>query len=758
MFFRKTHNSDTNQVSAPVERAARCAVESLEGRTFFAANPFSESAFLSKAAKLKIDVAAVANLNGGFSSFSVTDASYDSTLQTAFQNGALRAKFDGLFKATSKVTIEALQNGASVATLGTYNIGGSSNALINLAFSTLTPGTYEFRASGIGTLGLGVTATAPAVTILPVTTDHGTFGGETLNYNGGLGTGKVIFGLGGTDTLDFGSITKSQVKNLDGQNINAPVFAIDLVRSASSATPAVDLTSIRSDLVSSRIIDSRIEDLAINFNAFSPTGSTNNQAIYRGSSFDHMTLADGREIYFQGIETLKFADGIVDMTLDVNDPSFADQWNIHVTDVDGAWRFTRGSSNVLLASLDTGILTAAGASGGIHDIDTGRLITDSTDDDNFNNYGHGHSAISVMSSTANNGSKVAGINRVSDVYVTDVYSGVNLQTAITDAINYAKSQGKKIVFQGGIQGESWLTSGGTKTALENLIKNNKDMAFFAIAAGNGGPGGNLTDPNYLTSVSGVAKLQSNHGNVASIGALKKTTQATIDGLVNAASVDLASYSNRGSNLTLVAPTDSPAANKNNVVGTFGGTSCANPNLAAMASLVWSVNPSLTGSEVRNILTRTAMDLGTAGKDNTFGAGLVNTEAAVRRAWSLNKDSALTKLGEFTFTLPIKQYVIDQALIRPVIDLDAIQLTELPRFELPTIGKAKKGLKGLKAAKLKAPSMDEGVMEVATTAPVSMGLQQASTAWSTPASKSAFSSTAISTGDASMDEELLSLVA
>ena len=109
---------------------------------------------------------------------------------------------------------------------------------------------------------------------------------------------------------------------------------------------------------------------------------------------------------------------------------------------------------------------------------------------------------------------------------------------------------------------------------------------------------------------------------------------TVNGLTNATSISLAEYSNRGSNLTLVAATDSPAMDKFGNQIYFGGTSAANPNMAGIASLVWSVNSELTGGELRQILIDTAMDLGTVGDVNTFGNGLVNADAAIRRASAL----------------------------------------------------------------------------------------------------------------------------
>lgn len=537
-----------------------------------------------------------------FSNFSITDASGDNTPSTAFQGGAIRLSYSVQNVASlSGVRLEALRNGSVVSTLGTWTGASLTNTLINLAsFSTLTAGDYQFRAVA-STPGQDYYSTAQSFKILNNSRINGTFAADTLEYSTGLGTGAIFLGRGGTDTLNLGGagISRANITSIDGLSLAA----------------------------------------------FTPS-STTNQAIYGGTAFDYLTLSDGREIYFQGIEYLRFTDGTtLELQVHPNDPYFNYQWNLAVSDVPDAWRFTQGSSNVLLASLDTGILTPVGGSGGIVDIATNRLITHSWDDDNFNDYGHGHSAISIMAGAANNNSGTAGINWNSSVYVNDVYgsSRVTLQQAIKDTLSYARANNLRVVFQGGIQGDFWLTDGGTQAELEQLIQANSDIAVFAIAAGNGGPGGNNSEANYLTSVSGVAKLQTNYGNVISVGALQRTGTATVNGMTNATAVDIASYSNRGSNLTLVAATDSPAMDRYGNMNIFGGTSAANPNLAGIASLVWSVNPDLTGVQVRQILTDTAMDLGTAGRDNTYGYGLVNADAAVRRAWALQHDTQVANL-------------------------------------------------------------------------------------------------------------------
>ncbi len=548
-----------------------------------------------------------------FSSFSIFDAAGDSTSKTIFQGGAIQLSYSLASAASlSSVRLEALGNGSTI-NLGSWTGASLSNSLINLNnFSTLIGGNYQFRAVARNTSGQDFVSSTESINILSwnqsSSTTYGTFAGETLNYSAALGAGHVVVGRGGTDTLNLSGISRSSVTSING----------------------------------------------VSLGAFNPTTSTN-QAIFRGTAFDYLTLSDGREIYFQGIENLRFSDNsTLELQVRTNDTYYKDQWNLRVSDVDSAWRFTQGSSGVLLVSLDSGILTASGASGGINDISTGRLITDATDDDNYKDYGHGHSATSVMGSNANNGYGIAGINWNSSVYMTDVYSGVSLQKAIQDAISYARARGQRVVFQGGIQGESWLNSGGTQAQLEKLIRDNADIAIFAVAAGNGYRDIDDTSikqqdrdafPNTTSAIfsGGVARLQTTHSNVMSVGALARSGQSTVNGLANATSVNKASYSNYGSSLTLMAATDSPAMNKFGEMQYFGGTSCANPNMAGITSLVWSVNSNLNGGQLRQILIDTAMDLGTAGRDNTFGNGLVNADAAVRRALALSRNSQLANL-------------------------------------------------------------------------------------------------------------------
>ncbi|GGJ71839.1 S8 family serine peptidase [Deinococcus aquiradiocola] len=61
---------------------------------------------------------------------------------------------------------------------------------------------------------------------------------------------------------------------------------------------------------------------------------------------------------------------------------------------------------------------------------------------------------------------------------------------------------------------------------------------------------------------------------------------------------------------------------------FDGTSMATPHVSAAAAVVWAAKPTLTPATLTTLLQNTATDLGTAGKDNSYGYGLVDPYKAI----------------------------------------------------------------------------------------------------------------------------------
>lgn len=70
---------------------------------------------------------------------------------------------------------------------------------------------------------------------------------------------------------------------------------------------------------------------------------------------------------------------------------------------------------------------------------------------------------------------------------------------------------------------------------------------------------------------------------------------------------------------------------NNTIGyaNLNGTSMATPHAAAVGALVWAVAPGATNQQIMDALQANAKDLGAAGRDDTYGAGLVDAFATAK---------------------------------------------------------------------------------------------------------------------------------
>lgn len=64
--------------------------------------------------------------------------------------------------------------------------------------------------------------------------------------------------------------------------------------------------------------------------------------------------------------------------------------------------------------------------------------------------------------------------------------------------------------------------------------------------------------------------------------------------------------------------------------TESGTSMACPHAVGVAALVWGAAPTASASDVKSAIFNNAFDLGTTGKDNTYGYGLLDAYAAAKQ--------------------------------------------------------------------------------------------------------------------------------
>lgn len=76
---------------------------------------------------------------------------------------------------------------------------------------------------------------------------------------------------------------------------------------------------------------------------------------------------------------------------------------------------------------------------------------------------------------------------------------------------------------------------------------------------------------------------------------------------------------------------------------LSGTSMASPHVTGAVAILRQVNPDLDVDTIKQILLSTAVDLGPAGEDNTFGMGVIDLEQAVLAAITPTPDTVAVDL-------------------------------------------------------------------------------------------------------------------
>lgn len=325
------------------------------------------------------------------------------------------------------------------------------------------------------------------------------------------------------------------------------------------------------------------------------------------------------------------------------------QWGLLHTGATEAWDVTSGVPTVIVAVIDTGVNFAQedmtgrwwtnaseianngtddGGNGYIDDHRGWDFFDDDNDptDDAGGNMSHGMACASIIAAEGNNGRGMMGVaggmTRVGGVRIMPLRVGTDTNIPVSAeiaAIDYAVDNGAQIISMsfGG-------ASGGQVE--EDAIDRAWNAGVLCIAAaGNNSQGnGDLID------------LPAGFDNCLSVGA---TSIFSVDLPVRSGtslvSERRAPYSKIGPEMDLVAPGThiisalNSAAGYTTVAGAqFTGTSAATPVVAGLAALLKSANPSWTASQLRERMISTAVDLGPAGFDNTYGHGRIDMAAAL----------------------------------------------------------------------------------------------------------------------------------
>jgi len=266
-----------------------------------------------------------------------------------------------------------------------------------------------------------------------------------------------------------------------------------------------------------------------------------------------------------------------------------------------AWGITTGSTDVVVAVLDTGyerthedLETVPITSR--RNIRTGtRNVTDG--------YGHGTHVAGTIASSTNNGLGVASMApgvTIMPVKVLDA-NGYGYWSDFLDGVDWAVAHGADVI---NMSLGSYLSATQIANWQPTFTAAWEAGTMVIAAAGN-------NNNNTLFYPASFAKVLS----------VSATTNSDLK----------APFSSFGPAVDVSAPGVSIASTyRNNKYYAMSGTSMATPHVAGLAALIRSLHPEFTLAEVETAIKATALDLGDPGWDRYFGHGRIQAPLAL--AW------------------------------------------------------------------------------------------------------------------------------
>jgi len=274
-----------------------------------------------------------------------------------------------------------------------------------------------------------------------------------------------------------------------------------------------------------------------------------------------------------------------------------------------AWDYAKGSENVLVAVLDTGVDYN-------HPDLKNKVISHgkdfvNNDDDAYDDHWHGTHVSGIIAAETNNAEGIAGVAWYCKILPGKVISagGEGDYDWLIEALVWAadfEQNGKKV-------GVINMSIGGDQPsqALEEALKYcfNKGIVLVASTGNDGGP---------------VLYPAAYDQYCLAVGASDYNDQ-------------IADFSNYGPEVDVVAPgvwilSTYPVAltEPGYLPYAFAsGTSMASPHVAGLAALIKAKKPWLSAADIMKIIKYTADDVGTTGRDDYAGYGRINAERALK---------------------------------------------------------------------------------------------------------------------------------
>ena len=279
------------------------------------------------------------------------------------------------------------------------------------------------------------------------------------------------------------------------------------------------------------------------------------------------------------------------------DPLLAQQWGIFAIGADRVWSTTTGAG-VIVAVVDSG-------SGQHPDLAENLLpgrsffgLVETPDGNDIDASGHGSHVAGIIAAATNNGiggSGVAPNAKILPIKVLD-QAGSGDARDVAAGVRYAADNGAKVIN---------LSLGGAaeSSSLSQAIAYANDKGALVVAAA--GNGGASDKPKWPASLD----------LTLAVTAVDQSNNAT-------------SFDQRGDYIDIAAPGANVVSTAKGDYVTLSGTSMAAGFVAGAAALLFAAEPRVTNAQVRDILLRTATDIGDPGRDVTFGVGLINMVAAL----------------------------------------------------------------------------------------------------------------------------------
>jgi serine protease AprX len=312
-------------------------------------------------------------------------------------------------------------------------------------------------------------------------------------------------------------------------------------------------------------------------------------------------------------------------------------WGVSKINADDVWALGYNGSGVIVGVIDTGTDynhpdlhnnmwhdTAAGYHYGYDFYDN--------DNDPMDTYGHGTHTSGTICGSGTNGTQT-GVAPGATCMALRINYYVGGYPTWIQAMEFGTDHGAAVLSMSmGTTNNSTL-----RTAEENLLTAG---VFHSVSAGNSGPGSGTIGCSGDCPPPWFHPDQTYHGGQSAV----ITVGATDSG------DNIASFSSRGpvtwwSDYSDTSPLIDPDISGPGVdvvstewgtggYTTMDGTSMSAPHIAGVAALMLSANPSLSVAKLDSLIEVTSMDLGSSGKDNTYGAGRVDAYQAVLGALSL----------------------------------------------------------------------------------------------------------------------------